>query len=383
VRIQGCIEVRGQEGTLSIAADTPRRLDQVTPAWLTQILRESGALTGATITSFDMQRVGEGVGFLGELARITPAYDRVEAAAPSTFIAKFPTADEAARGLAAMYGFYRAEINFYREIAREVATRTPRCYYAAISDDGRDFALVTEDLSQSGQVGDQVKGCTLEHARMAIRELARFHAAWWDHPRLPEMSWLSVGTDLCRISWEQAYPHGWQPALERYGHFLTPQLRDAAPRLNERLLALLPQFVGVPQTIMHGDYRLDNLFFGNLGSGYDVAVIDWQLLNRGWSTYDVAYFITMNLPVADRRAHERELVREYFDTLTAAAPRVSYTIEACWEDYVRSLAVYLGNSIGNVATINTANERGAQLFDDIFERIATAVIDLDALSLVP
>lgn len=365
------------------ATDFPRALDQVTPGWLTQILRGAGAITSASVTSFGMERVGVGVGFLGQLGRITPAYDRPEAGAPSALIGKFPADDEAARDMAAMYGFYSAELNFYREIAREVSTRTAHCYYAAITDDGREFALVTEDLSQTGHVGDQVRGCSLEQARMALRELARFHAAWWDHPGLPAMSWLPVGTDLTRISWEQAYPYGWQPALERYERFLTPQVREAAPHLNERLLAMLPQFDAMPQTIMHGDYRLDNMFFGDPGSGYDVAVIDWQILNRGWATYDVAYFVSLNLPVADRRAHERDLVREYYDTLTAAGPRVSYTWEACWQDYVRSLAVYLCNNIGNVATLDTANERGAQLFDEMFERVATAVIDLDALSLVP
>jgi len=364
-------------------ADFPRTPEQVTPAWLTGVLRDAGAITDATVTSFSSELVGVGVGFLGQLARLTPAYDRAEPGAPTAVIGKFPATDEAARDMAAMYGFYNAEMNFYREIAGEVATRTAHCYYAAITDDGREFALITEDLSQTGQVGDQVRGCSLEQARMAIRELARFHGAWWDHPRLPEMSWLPVGTELTRISWEQAYPYGWRPALERYERMLTPQVREAAPRLNERLLAMLPQLDAMPQTIMHGDYRLDNLFFGNPGSGYDVAVIDWQIMNRGWATYDVAYFVSLNLPVAERRAHERELVREYYDTLVATGPRVRYAWETCWEDYVRSLAVYLCNNIGNVATLDTANERGAELFDNMFERVATAVIDLDALSLVP
>jgi aminoglycoside phosphotransferase (APT) family kinase protein len=37
-------------------------------------------------------------------------------------------------------------------------------------------------------------------------------------------------------------------------------------------------------TAAHGDYRADNLFFGNPGSGYDVAVIDWQSPNKGWGS---------------------------------------------------------------------------------------------------
>lgn len=361
----------------------PASLGELTPAWLTTVLREAGALDRAAVSSFDMERIGVGVGFLGQLGRITPVYDRDEDGAPSSLVGKFATDDPGGRELAAMYGLYRAEVNFYREIAAEVTTRTPRCYYGAVADDGRTFALITEDLAQSGQVGDQVAGCSLEHARMAVRELARFHAAWWNHPGLPGMGWMPVGTELARISWEQAYPAGWRTAVERYSRFLTPQLLEAVPRLNERMVALLPQFAGKDQTVMHGDYRLDNLFFGGDGSGYDVAVIDWQILNRGWGTYDLAYFVGMNLPIAERRAHERELVRDYLDALTQANATVSYAMDDCWQDYALSMVAYMCNMVGNVASLDMANERGVQLFDDIFERVATAVTDLDALALVP
>jgi hypothetical protein len=36
------------------------------------MLRESGAIKSAAVASYDMERVGVGVGFLGELGRVTP-----------------------------------------------------------------------------------------------------------------------------------------------------------------------------------------------------------------------------------------------------------------------------------------------------------------------
>ena len=50
----------------------------------------------------------------------------------------------------------------------------------------------------------------------------------------------------------------------------------------------------MPHTIIHGDYRLDNLFFGTDESDYELAVIDWQIASRGGAAYDVAYFIILN-----------------------------------------------------------------------------------------
>ena len=211
----------------------------VTPEWLTSALRDAGVIDEAAVTSLSSQRVGEGVGFLGQLVRIEPEYDRAESGAPESLIGKFPAADEETRQVAAMYGVYRCEVNFYQELASAISMRTPRCYFKAVNDDGSEFVLLLEDLSSSGRLGDQVAGCTAEEARLALRELATFHASWWQHKSLEKMSWLPLQTKLGRISATVAYPHNWEPCLERYGHLLSPEIRDAAPTLDRRLLALM------------------------------------------------------------------------------------------------------------------------------------------------
>jgi hypothetical protein len=39
---------------------------------------------------------------------------------------------------------------------------------------------------------------------------------------------------------------------------------------------VIDEFDGGALTIMHADYRLDNMFFGAPGAPYEFAVIDWQ-----------------------------------------------------------------------------------------------------------
>ncbi len=352
--------------------------EQLTPDWLTDVLHDAGCITDGRITSLATERIGEGVGFLGQLVRITPVYDHAYDDAPRALIAKFPSPEEPARQFAASYGLYRCEVNFYREIAGSISLRTPRCYYSRMNDDATEFLLLLEDLSATGRLGDQVAGCTLDDARLAIRELARFHASWWQHPALEQMDWLPRGVELGRISLEEAYPHGWRPCLDRYRHLLSPDLQRAAPALNERLLRMFPRFERAPTTIMHADYRLDNMFFGTPGSGYDLAVIDWQIANRGWGAYDVAYFLGSNLDPAERRAHEASLLRDYHRTLLEAGSR-DYSWELCQEDYTLSLITYLANLIGNVASLDPTNERGLALFELLFTRVVAAVTDLNAL----
>jgi aminoglycoside/choline kinase family phosphotransferase len=284
--------------------------------------------------------------------------------------------------MASMYGLYRCEVNFYRHVAGAISLRTPRCYYGDVDDAGTTFLLLLEDLGQTGVMGDQVVGCRLEQARLAVRELARFHATWLENPKLNAMEWLPLGIDLGRMSLERAYPAGWEICVRDYGDKLPRRLVDAIPTLNERLLAMLPQFEDAPLTIMHGDYRLDNMFFGGRESGYELAVIDWQIANRGWGLYDVAYFLTSNLEPDARRTHEEELLREYHAIVTKESG-VEYDWQRCREDYALSTAVYFANMVGNIASLDPADERGLALFDLILTRIATAVEDLDALSALP
>jgi hypothetical protein len=353
----------------------------VTAAWLTGALRDAGAIDDARVTSLRFERIGEGVGFVGQVARITPSYDGVEAGAPASVIGKFPSAQEVGRAFAAAYGLYRCEVNVYTQMASHIPLRIPRCYFGAMNADASEFMLLLEDLSLTGRLGDQVAGCSLDDARVAIESLARLHAAWWDSPRLDELQWLPLGTDLGRISLEHAYPLGWQPALDRYGSYFSPAIREAAPTLNARLLALFPGFADAPLTIMHADWRLDNFFFGGIESGYDFAVIDWQIANRGWAAYDVAYFITTNLDIEVRRAHEADLLRRYYETLSAGGVR-EYAFETLQNDYRMSVAVQLGNFIGNLTSLDVTNERGVALFELMLRRVAQAATDLDVLSAI-
>ena len=48
----------------------PNSLAEVTPEWLTAVLHGRGVLKHTTVTGFRSQRLGEGEGFVGSLARL-------------------------------------------------------------------------------------------------------------------------------------------------------------------------------------------------------------------------------------------------------------------------------------------------------------------------
>lgn len=97
----------------------PTTPEEMTPGWLTNALRSTGALgPGCEVTTIGHELVGEGAGFIGLVARLTLEYRGNAAGAPSTMIAKFPAPDPGSRQVGNLYGLYEREVRFYSEIGR-------------------------------------------------------------------------------------------------------------------------------------------------------------------------------------------------------------------------------------------------------------------------
>jgi aminoglycoside/choline kinase family phosphotransferase len=283
--------------------------------------------------------------------------------------------------MAKLYGMYEREIRFYSEIAKDIGLYAPRCYCSAMEIDADRYVLLLEDLAPSGRIGDQVAGCSQEEALLAVGELASFHAAWWDSPKLDRVAWLPLGTDLVRAM-PALYPQARPVFMELFSGRLTRELADAMEHLAERVLKLLPELEARPQTITHADYRLDNMFFGREGAPYRLAVIDWQVPNRGPAGYDLAYFVSGSMPPEQRRAHESELIEWYHAALLESGVR-DYPLAMLRDDYRRALLVALAIEVVGVATVERTNERAVQLWEVMFDRLTAAIMDSNALELLP
>jgi hypothetical protein len=351
--------------------------EALTAEFLTEALRSAGALDrDGTVRAIKYERVGEGVGFIGVVAKLALTYEGT--AGPPSAIAKFPSTDEGARTIGNLYGLYEREVRFYREIASRSQLDCARCYAADWDAAAAQSFILLEDLGLHGTVGDQIAGCTPAEAALALRHLARFHATWWDNPEMAKISWLQRGSDLVRASMTQVYEDSRAPFLEVFGERLAPEVRDSVTGLNERVLAAMDEFDRRDlYTIVHGDFRIDNLFFGCNGGPYELAVIDWQSPNRGWGAYDLAYFMSGSMPPEQRRAGERAALERYHRTLRDGGVK-GYSFDDLLADYRASLMVYLAIFVVNGATLERSNERAVQLFEVIFDRLNSAIVDHDA-----
>jgi hypothetical protein len=358
----------------------PRTLEEITPLWLTSALRESGVLQGASVASVQAQPIGAGVGILGQLGRLQVTYEAEHSGAPSSFIVKMPTTHPGNREIGNLFRFYEREARFYEDVAPSIEIRVPRCYYRVMDVAADEHLLLLEDLSVSTP-GHEVAGCTPEQAEVAIRTIAMHHAAWWEHPKLVELDWMPFINAPVNQSAQGSYQQAWRPYCEIFGDMLTPYLREAGERMQTKIIDLLNVLEPAPRTIVHGDFRLDNIFF-NHPDGSPLAVIDWQIANRGRGIFDVAYFLCSSLEGGVRKANEMRLLHMWHDIVIDGGAK-DYSFDQALDDYRAGILLCNLYTVIGVGSMDAANERGLALQKAWVRRRGAALEELDCAEMLP
>jgi hypothetical protein len=327
-------------------------------------------LGGAHVTAVRLEPVGTGQ--VADTVRIHLTYDR-PGAGPPTLIAKIPSADETSFEGARATRTYEVEATFYRTLAAELEIRTPVCWYAAHDVDTNAYIVVLEDVAPATQ-GDQMHGCTVEQIAAAVDELVLLHAPHWGDPAIKELPWLhrsnADGYEMVKgliLMAEGQFK-------DRYRDRLSPETLDFADLLVANLDTYLPHRPE-PWTILHGDFRADNLLFG----GDRVVVVDWQTMGVGPGATDLAYLLGASLLPDVRRDAEAGLVDRYVAGLQAQG--VAVDRDELWDLY-RCYAPG-GLIMAVVASLLVRQtDRGDEMFITMAERHARQSLDLDTASLL-
>ncbi len=351
----------------------PGRPTDVTPAWLSAALSADGETV--VVDTLDIAAVGTGQ--TGATYRISATYAANPAGLPDTFVIKLPAQDDAVKGGVTLG--YLSEVAFYARVADKMAVPMPRCFYSDIANEGADFALLLEDMSPAVQ-GDQILGATADQARLAVTALAGLHGPSWCDP-----TWLGLA--------EIAMPKpGDEPAIRGLGDIarmaVDMTLEKLAPHIDaaDRETATAAMSVVTPWllaerdrfSLMHGDYRLDNLLFDPQTTR--VAVVDWQTMGIGLPARDLSYFTATSLQPELRAAIEQQLVDDYHQALLGYGVP-DYDRETCWRDYrLGMLQAPLITSLG--CAFASSTERGNAMMVAMLQRGCQAIRELETLELV-
>ncbi|MEZ5166889.1 MAG: phosphotransferase [Acidimicrobiales bacterium] len=377
----------------------PRGLDEISAAWLTTALRSAGLIAGPTeVTSVETKILGTGEGFAGDLARLTVAY--AGGSGPPTMVAKVPTSIDDNRSGAELLGVYEREIRMYQTVLGDLDAPTPRLYYADVvpnpdwekqlasirraerlplwilrivvwlldrfaKPEPRPSVLILEDLAPA-VVGDQVAGAELERIGAVLDVAARLHADTWG-PRLPAPGpWLQSGGIAPKL-FQASFLSTRKKFLTGAGRAISAHMRALLDRLGRDGIARGRRMhESVPQCLLHGDLRLDNMFF-DPGTGAVRALIDWQLARTGPAVVDVAYFIAGSVDPAVPEPEVTELLHRYHRGLVAAGVD-DYPLERFLADYDDALLMVLG-SLTAVEGLDMGDARGRDLVRAMVDRL--------------
>lgn len=335
---------------------------ELTPRWLDGVLRS--VIGDASVTAIETTRVGAGQ--LGECHRVSLTYDGAAPGAPASVLVKLPSRDPQSQAMAVAGHIDTTEVGFYSELAPSLTIATPRVFFAE-SRNETEFVLVMEDLAPAAQ-RDQLEGCSVADASLAMTQAAALHASSWDgsvltRPWLHSAAafWGQVGAGIPQLA---------AGFSERFGSEFDAICVELTAEV-DRWLASLER----PRCLWHGDFRLDNMLFDG---ARPLVVVDWQTVMPGPPAADVSYFLGNSLVPEQRRAEEERLVAGYHEALGIPG----YGWAQCWSDYraqsLHGLVLVLLASLGVERT-----ERGDRMFLTMARRVAAQIEDLDAFAALP
>lgn len=359
----------------------PAGIDDVTADWMTTVLRNSGAIGASTsVDTIDNEPFAVGVGLLSRLYRSTITYTgtgAAGAAGPATVILKFPTIIAHQRAIADAFNIYTREVTAYTSVVPRSPIRTPKVHAAMVAADASNCCLVMEDLSAMVRA-DGDSGATWEQALTAVDALAGFHATWFESPELDAMAetFFTFQHPIHLAALPGVHAAGWPAAKQHAAHLLTPEVIRFGDAWVDHLPRML-DLVSSSPSLLHGDWRTDNMFFDDDG---DMVIFDFQITAIGNGAYDLAYFLSQSLERSTRAGRERELVQRYVDRL--AEHGVHRDIDQLFDDVRAAAAFCIMYGFASYPQYDDLPPVSQAMTEQLLRRAVETVIDLDGMAAV-
>jgi hypothetical protein len=341
------------------------------PGWLSDVLRGAGMLDGA-VTGVETEPL-EVASAAGELSRLSLTYEPAGAQGPGTIIAKAPGSTEIQRAMDAAMGLFARERFVYGELASRLPVRLPRCYYPGDGD--KEEPMLLEDL-RGLRMGDQVAGLDQADAERLVDGLGDLHATFWESELPGAAGRLVSWTDpVLGAMLTQLVESGVGALRQRYEGRVPPGVLDAIETAAPDWATVLRRCAEGPQTFVHNDFRLDNIFFRPDG---EPVVLDWQLAGQCRGTQDLAYLLSGSMPTDALRQGWDLLVQRYHARLQAGGVG-GYDLEECRFHYRQSLLYTVAPGIAMLGQMQIGgDDRG--LADTLILRTLTHAAELDAFA---
>lgn len=346
----------------------PAQATDITAGWLNEHLGDDFG----TIEAVRCEHIGEGVGILGEVARLHLEYAD-DATGPATVVAKCQSLFAENIMLSQMMGFYAREVNFYNELAEQLSMRVPECHIAQIAPEGAPFVLVMEEITSAHAI-DQLEGATKSETEAIMRTIAGLHARFWHNDALFDLDWLPpMNNDMYKAA-AGLIDANWEAFVENWSAKLPSDVLDWCEQLKARYGEMVDWCATwKPQTYAHTDVRADNFFFGGSAGEGVVTVLDFQLSTRHVGAWDLANFLGGSVTTENRRDWQADILATYHQALTDHGVS-DYSLDELTFHY-RMCTMHQAMAQIAVANLDPGTDRGRALLDAMITRSFASALD--------
>jgi hypothetical protein len=299
-------------------------IQQVTPAWLTEILRANGL--SVTVTAFDITKSKDTNNSLVYHLRLQCD----DQDAPLRLFLKIPAAGSL---------WPEHEIRFYNEIIpimrQDDDLPFVRCFDVSYDTQTHRSHFLMEDLSDTHFDLDSGQVPTREHYEQVVDGFALLHAFWWEHPRLGVDIGQHLTADMIDGFVQRAQVKFSALKTASTVNFADDQLAilsSVAAKWPDKRRERIVNGQGV--TLVHRDSHPLNFLYPR-GSG-QAKIVDWQSWRVDTGTDDLAYMMACHWDAEKRAQIEMDLLTRYFKGLTDFGLE-NYTWDNCWYDYRASI----------------------------------------------
>ena len=352
----------------NLPAALPDMPQGLTATWLSAVL-------GQDIQTVTLEQIGEGAGMMSEISRVHISYADPNHPGPKAIIAKYASQNPTNREVAMSFNLYERETRYFAELDEQTSAMSPATLLVQI--EGDRFVILMDDLHDY-HVGDQRVGATLAQTELAIDELAKLHGAFWQ--QVDHLDWIPGIADSYHADNMRNFSDaGWEQMISVFGEFIPPDIAQMKQMYMQALPALQAAMHTPPITLIHGDFRMENLLYGTQDDHTPIVIIDWQGPLLGWGMVDVCLLLGQSTQTSVRRQHERELLQRYHQGL--ANLDVAYPGDM-WQDY-RMAHLYNWVYVAVVCgALDTSNARAFAWMTQMVNRQVAATKDLDLLELL-
>lgn len=312
-----------------------RSVEDATPDRLTAFLEAAGLSQGLKVSSVGV-RINDT--FNSTVAHLELRYSKAKVVAPAKLLLKLNGE-----------GKGQEEVAFYQLAEKEGvdASMLVPCLSAAFDPESGASHLLLLDVSTTHEAPVErdnllsLEGVPAEaHLRGVTEALARFHAAWWEHPRLDKHTATQL-TDRYRD--EDAFEAWWAghrrdyKQFEAHGHMVSKSVhtifKDALenyPKLWGRYVKPRSQTLS-GLTVTHNDCYLTQFLCPKLGHTH-TYLVDFQSSCTDFATRDLVYLMATFWTREQRQRYERDVLRHYHRVLLEQGVK-RYDLDQLFEDY--------------------------------------------------